>query len=281
MSLSPGPYSYNRFAGIPRGNTLSDSYRAIYEAKNAKPDFLDMDRDGNKKESFKKAVKDKETGKEQKDCTCEEWVESLVDEGYDLSEYTWEDMERMFYEGMHREVKTGKVVTKAKPGVSYYPNMPKQKSSVAIRKEKEAKSKKSDRPNLADVYGADRRNSEPIRKEEVCQYLMDEGYTNNEVSAEVLFNHMSDEWLNSVVNNIEELYKGKHGQSEKQYQDGRSPAGKMISGDSKGSGANYSYKAKNTGPNPAGGSVRPQGQARMNNKDRAYLKMQKANMKKG
>ena len=185
MSLSPGPYSYNRFSGIPRGNTLGDSYRAIYEAKNAKPDFLDMDKDGNKKESFKKAVKDKETGKEQKECTCKEWVESLLDEGYDLSEYTWDDMERMFEEkGMHREVKTGKVVTKAKPGVTYYPNMPRQKSSVAIRKEKSM-------------------------KEEVCQYLMDEGYTNNEVSAEVLYNHMSDEWLNSVVGNIEEALTGE------------------------------------------------------------------------
>jgi len=53
----------------------------------------------------------------------------------------------------------------------------------------------------------------------------------------------------------------------------------MISGDSKGSGANYSYKAKNTGPNPAGGSKKPQGQARMNNKDRAFLAHQKANRK--
>ena len=77
-----------------------------------------------------------------------------------------------------------------------------------------------------------------------------------------------------------ELYKGKHGQSEKEYQDSRSDAGKMISGDSKGSGANYSYRAKNTGPNPAGGSKKPQGQARMGEKDRAYLKMQKANLKK-
>lgn len=30
-----------------------------YEAKKAKPDFLDLDRDGNKKESMKKAAKDK------------------------------------------------------------------------------------------------------------------------------------------------------------------------------------------------------------------------------
>ena len=33
--------------------------------------------------------------------------------------------------------------------------------------------------------------------------------------------------------NIEELYKGKHGQTEKEYADSRSQGGKMISGDSK------------------------------------------------
>jgi hypothetical protein len=82
------------------------------------------------------------------------------------------------------------------------------------------------------------------------------------------------------VEDIEELYKGRHGQSEKEYQDSRSDAGKMISGDSKGSGANYSYRAKNTGSNPAGGSKKPQGQARMGSKDRAYLKMRKANLRK-
>ena len=48
---------------------LADSLRAQYEsfkeayqteAKKAKPDFLDMDKDGNKKEPMKKAIKDKE-----------------------------------------------------------------------------------------------------------------------------------------------------------------------------------------------------------------------------
>jgi len=82
------------------------------------------------------------------------------------------------------------------------------------------------------------------------------------------------------VEQVDELYKGKHGQSEKEYQDSRSDAGKMVSGDSKGSGANYSYKAKNTGPNPAGGSKKPQGQARMGKKDRDYLAYRKANLKK-
>ena len=83
------------------------------------------------------------------------------------------------------------------------------------------------------------------------------------------------------IENVMELYKGKHGQSEKQYQDGRSDAGKMISGDSKTSGAAYSARGvKNTGPNPAGGSERPKAQGRMGSKDRAYLAYRKANMKK-
>lgn len=83
------------------------------------------------------------------------------------------------------------------------------------------------------------------------------------------------------VENVEELYKGKHGQSEKEYQDGRSDGGKMVSGDSKRSGAAYSSRAtKNTGPNPAGGSKRPQGQGRMTSGARADLKYRKANLMK-
>ena len=43
----------------------------------------------------------------------------------------------------------------------------------------------------------------------------------------------------NVKSGLLELYKGKHGQTEKQYQDSRSDAGKMVSGDSKMSGAKY------------------------------------------
>ena len=83
------------------------------------------------------------------------------------------------------------------------------------------------------------------------------------------------------VENVEELYKGKHGQSEKEYQDSRSDGGKMVSGDSKRSGAAYSSRAvKNTGPNPAGGSKKPQGQGRMTSGARAELQYRKANLMK-
>ena len=83
------------------------------------------------------------------------------------------------------------------------------------------------------------------------------------------------------IENVMELYKGKHGQSEKEYQDSRSDGGKMVSGDSKRSGAAYSSRAvKNTGPNPAGGSKKPQGQGRMTSGARTELAYRKANMKK-
>ena len=194
MSLfSTGPFSYNRF------DEMDKAYHKLYEKKAAK----DYDGDGKvesgKEEYFgsrdkaiKKAmgktvkegkgempdfIKKKMDEKKKEGCSCKESVDYLLEQGVDLSEYTWREMEELFYEGMHREVKTGKVVDKAKPGVSYYPNMPKQKSSVALRKEKEAKN----------------------MKEEVCDYLIDRGYTNNEVSAEVLFNHMSDEWINQIL----------------------------------------------------------------------------------
>ena len=56
MQLSTGPWSYNRF------NAYEES---LTEGK--KPDFLDVDKDGDKKESFKKAESDKK-----KDCDCKE-----------------------------------------------------------------------------------------------------------------------------------------------------------------------------------------------------------------
>ncbi len=48
---------------------------------------------------------------------------------------------------------------------------------------------------------------------------------------------------------LDELYKGKHGQSEKEYQDNRSDAGKRISGDSQ-TGPNYYTKGRSRGAKP-------------------------------
>jgi len=141
-----------------------------------------------------------------------------------------EEVEEVSEAGMHRDAKTGEVVNKAEVGKTYYPNMPKRKSSVALRKEKEA-----------------------MKKEEVEQ--------------------------------VDELYKGKHGQTDKQYADSRSDAGKMVSGDSKMSGAEYTHgrrvKAANPGMQPdVGGKTKPKSQGKMDKGSRADLQYRKANLKK-
>ena len=83
---------------------------------------------------------------------------------------------------------------------------------------------------------------------------------------------------------LDELYKGKHGQSEKEYQDGRSQGGKMVSGDSKMSGAKYTHGRRvsdgGAGPQPAGGSKKPAAQGRMDSGTRNDLKYRKANLMK-
>jgi len=86
------------------------------------------------------------------------------------------------------------------------------------------------------------------------------------------------------VENVEELYKGKHGQSEKEYADSRSQGGKMVSGDSKMSGAEYTHgrrvKAANPGMQPdVGGKTKPKSQGKMDAGTRADLQYRKANLK--
>jgi hypothetical protein len=87
------------------------------------------------------------------------------------------------------------------------------------------------------------------------------------------------------VENVEEVYKGKHGQSDKEYADSRSQGGKMVSGDSKQSGAEYTHgrrvKAANPGMQPdVGGKTKPKSQGKMDKGTRAELVLRKANLKK-
>ena len=94
-----------------------------------------------------------------------------------------------------------------------------------------------------------------------------------------VYNHQSELGEETV----EELYKGKHGQTEKQYQDSRSDAGKMISGDSKMSGSKYAQgrrTSSDAGAQPAGGSKKPESQGKMDRGSRIDLQFRKAALKK-
>jgi hypothetical protein len=102
--------------------------------------------------------------------------------------------------------------------------------------------------------------------------LIEEGYTKSE--ALQIMTQMA----------LDELYKGKHGQSEKEYADSRSEGGKMVSGTSKMSGAEYTHgrrvKAANPGMQPdVGGKTKPKSQGKMDRGTRADIEYRKANLK--
>lgn len=156
----------------------------------------------------------------------EYWVNSLVEEGYDLSDYTWDDMYDIYLDEA------------AKRGL----------------------------PESFDHFDI------------ILDHLISEGYADTNEDALAIMANMSEEWRE----NIYELYQGRHGQSETEYQDSRSNAGKMVSGTSRLSGAAYSSRAtQNTGPNPAGGSTKPQGQGRMTTGQRTEMQYRRAILRGG
>ena len=106
-------------------------------------------------------------------------------------------------------------------------------------------------------------------------YLIGEGYADTEEAALAIMANMSEEWREDIV----ELYKGKHGQSEKEYMDDRSQGGKMISGDSKESGASYSHRSFRGQGKPAKPGMRQPAQGRMDSGTRADIQYRKANLK--
>ena len=177
--LSQGPFSYNRF------DEMDAIYQKVYESKKADKDYdgdgkVESGKDeyfGSKDKAIKKAMGKK--GKAQEECTCKEWVESLIDEGHDLSEYTWDDMEKMFSEG----ISTGAAMIRGG-------GKPKKKETQDQIDKRLMLGKHSPAVKYANM------------KEEVMEHLINGGFANNPVSAEVLFNHMSDDWLQSIEENM-------------------------------------------------------------------------------
>ena len=78
---------------------------------------------------MKKALKDKKGKKGMKEDTC-----AHNKKGEDCPKHGKEDCTMKEGAGMHRDAKTGEVVSKAEVGKTYYPNMPKKKTSVKKQK---------------------------------------------------------------------------------------------------------------------------------------------------
>jgi len=123
----------------------------------------------------------------------------------------------------------------------------------------------------------------PSQKNPHFESTGDQAYGSQEEVSEESTEEVAETETLLTFGQFDELYKGKHGQSEKEYQDSRSQGGKMVSGDSKGSGAKYTHGRRvddgGAGPQPAGGSKKPKAQGKMDRGGRAELQMRKANLK--
>ena len=141
----------------------------------------------------------------------ENWVNSLIEEGYDMSEYTWDDMYEMYVtEGPNydrnrqraaqraaarnaarKEGKTGNV-----PGVGYVSSRPEREtyrdSAGVERHTSGAKMpKKEDQKESFDLFDA------------ILEHLVAEGYADTNESAIAIMSNMSEEWRQSIVEAID------------------------------------------------------------------------------
>ena len=145
MQLSTGPWSYNRFAAYEQSLT-----------EGAKPDFLDMDKDGDKEEPMKKAIKEKGSKKcddcGSEDCDCDD---------------------------KKKDVKEG----------NCYQEGGKVKANSHLNKNVKAKPSSDEDSNLN-------------VKEALINSIMGDGLANNPVSAEIIVEHMSDEWKEAILQEL-------------------------------------------------------------------------------
>ena len=214
--LSQGPYNYNRFSAMDELYANEKRYfTEKAKEKKAKPDFLDVDGDGDKEESFKKGVKDKEKGEGKKE----------MKENRQTAYSAGESEGKKSMKSRPAKITGGKTYTmKGKDGK---PLFKEAKCSSGCDCDDCKKDKKKamnewieelvqegydlsqyNMEQMEEMYDAALEEaleeSNPTIQEAICQYLMDNGFANNTVSAEVLFSNMSEGWRDDVVNQLTE-----------------------------------------------------------------------------
>jgi hypothetical protein len=107
----------------------------------------------------------------------ENWVNSLIDEGYDLSEYTWEDMYEM------------------------YVNLDEEAPERITKRTRNKRLMKNAGP--ARVHNPNNMGEETNLFDTILEYLVAEGYADTNESALAIMANMSEEWRESIVEAIQ------------------------------------------------------------------------------
>ena len=165
MQLSTGPWSYNRFEQFE--NSLTEG---------SKPDFLDKDGDGDKKGSFKKAVKDQK----EDEGTCSKCGGDHDDDKHDKKDKKDDKKKPAFLQKEGYAEAIAKSTAKAGKGIVDTAG----KAAGAVNKAINTATGRKD------------------VKEAIVANLMANGLANNPVSAEVIAEHMSDEWAQAIIDDL-------------------------------------------------------------------------------
>lgn len=130
-----------------------------------------------------------------------EWiVDALINEGYDLSSYTWEDMYEICTEELNEAEKWIQKAIKKPGALSKQLGVPEEENIPTKTLKSAAKKggKLGKRARLALTLKG-------LRKEEIDLYdtvfshLLDEGYADTEAAAETIMEYMSEEWVDSII----------------------------------------------------------------------------------
>jgi len=282
--------------GMAVAQARVDAYNKKREVKQAAKDKVNQ-----KKQSLKNFIKNKAqkvVDRMSEEVEVEEYVDFLITEGYDCSDLTWDDMYEEYQsldEGLRSAVK--RLLGKKKEE----PAKPMSRGDQ-LRKKYNVGPEKSDTSAKAQILKKTRAKAERDQKEfggsRYSKGVADRSKAAHERQLKGGYSkYGADDARGSgnkarkraaaltkeELEQIEELHKGRHGQTEKQYQDSRSDAGKMISGDSKMSGSRYAQgrrTSSDAGPQPAGGSKKPASQGKMDSGTRTDITFRKAALKK-
>jgi hypothetical protein len=127
----------------------------------------------------------------------EAWVNQLVEEGYDLSEYTWDEMAEIYESsGMSADDRRTRNRLVKTHGPEPFTN-PRKKSNSDTRSASMVSSPEEPKPKRKTQLG-----NVKIREDiydVILSHLIEEGYAETQEQAEVIMTNMSEEWREGIL----------------------------------------------------------------------------------
>ena len=180
-------------------------------------------------EAYQAVYAPKELTEEQVWEEVESWVNSLVEEGYDLSDYTWDDLYEYYVSEGYKRMNRGKIERQAQrlggergevlrtlTQMVDRPDWRKHSTSQArknraggagsdYRKRKELQARDDAKADIKKygLYGDKKETNEQVELYDIIfSHLLDEGYATTEDGALAIMSNMSEDWIQSIVEGL-------------------------------------------------------------------------------